>query len=760
MPQGFADQDTVEQQLDKLEAVLARAGDTSAAALLADLLGVDGTARYGAIELTPQAQRTRTLRALIDQILGLARQQPVLLVLEDAHWIDPTTLELVELCLNATATAPVLMVITSRPDRQSTLACHQHVICLRVNRLTRAGAEAIIDRVGGSRLPQATVEVIIDRSDSVPLYVEELTKAVLETNLGSEFAPGIAPDHLLNQLVIPTSLHDALMARLDYLHAAKLVAQTAAVIGREFDHRSLVAISPVQGDELNAALERLVAAEVILRSGALPHAQYSFRHALLRDVAYESLLKSRRRELHAELALAFERLSPEMAQVQPEVLAHHLTQAGLLERAIPLWQIAGERALQSSANIEAIAHFRRALRLVETLQPDKGTRLAELRLQTKLMGPLIATRGYWADEMIAVCDRALELLRDDDESALQYAVIYGRIVAAVRREGLAKALKLAEDFVARANAEGGAGPIAVARRLLGLFYLFVGNTDRARRELICALSHCDSKQHETLTHQYGQNQRVSILTNLSITEWIGGFPQRAGDLIAEAIDEARRGGHDYTFAYTLTYGALQVHHCRRDAVAVAQTSRELADFAAGRGLTLCHSFAKIGVGWSLAHETGDGRAIELINEGIAGLDASRVYHFRPFLLLLSAEAQLVRGSLRSALAALGDALAVGRERGDVWLYPELLRRRALVRADLGAPAPEVENGLFKAAETARHRAAYSFELRAGRDLTAIWAEKGERQKAHDFLAAIYDRFTEGFDTPDLIEAKALLDELR
>lgn len=760
---GFNAADTPERRLSKLETLLLGAGDApgDTAPLLAALLDLDAAHRFQPLNLTPQQRRSRTLALLIDQLVGLGQQQPVLWAIEDVHWIDPTTLELIELALDRAQACRLLILVTARPTFTAAIASHPTVTRLTLNRLSRDAIQLIITRITrGHPLPEGLLDKIAGRSDGVPLFIEEMTKAILESGLLSETAGSSVPDGRLDELAIPTSLHDSLMARLDRAQVAKHVAQIAAVIGREFDHATLVAISPVKGEELDAALEHLATAELIFRRGTPPDVHYRFKHALLRDAAYESLLKSRRQELHAGLARYLEERGSDIAHAQPELLAHHLTRAGLPERALPFWQIAGERAARDSANLEAIAHFRQALRLVESLPRDERSRVAQLRLQTLLMGPLIATSGYWADETIAVYDRALELWRDDDEPALHYSVIYGQIVGAVRRSGLAKALELAREFVARAEAEGDTGPMVVARRVSGLFHFFVGKTEQARRELVHALREYDAERHEVLTHQYGQNQRVSILTNLSITEWMLGYPGRAADLIAQAIDEARRSRHDYTLAYALTYGALQVHYCRRDALAVARASRELAEFASSRGLTLCHAFAQIGIGWSLAHDAGDHRAIERVAEGIAGLDASRTYYFRPFLLLLSAESQRLLGSAKSALASLDEALAVARERRDVWLEPELIRRRALVRSDLAAPIAEVEDDLSRAIEMARDRAARSFELRASRDLAALRAEKGERQQAHDLLTPVYDRFTEGFDTPDLIEARALLDELR
>ena len=316
-------------RLDKLEALLEPGRRARRGAPDCRRCSVwTATARYGKLDLDPQVQRARTLEALVEQLLGLAAGGPVLMILEDAHWIDPTTLELIEQCLDRIAAAPVLILLTSRPDNQPSLAAHPHVTRLTLNRLGRAGVEAIVARLGGDQLPTATIAAIIARTDGVPLFVEELTKAVLETGETS----------------IPASLHDSLMARLDRIPEVKEIAQTAACIGREFDYALLAAVADRPEPGLHAALDRLTAAELIFRRGSPPEASYTFKHALVQDAAYQSLLKSKRQQLHARIAQVLEERLPDAGEAEPEVLAQHLTDAGLTERAIPYWRRAGELA--------------------------------------------------------------------------------------------------------------------------------------------------------------------------------------------------------------------------------------------------------------------------------------------------------------------------------------------------------------------------------------------------------------------------------
>ena len=388
---GLVGGEPLDAGLDKLEELLGQADRTESAPLIASLIGLDGAARYGEMDLTPQAQRAYTLRALIEQLLGLAARQPVLVILEDVHWIDPTTLELMEQCLDRIAAARVLILLTSRPDQQPALAAHPHVTRLTLNRLGRGGVEAIVGRLGGDHLPVETIDTIIARADGVPLFVEELTKAVLETG----------------ETTIPASLHDSLMARLDRIpEEIKEVAQIAACIGREFDYLLLTAVVDRAEPNLQSALDRLAATELVFRRGIPPEASYSFKHALVQDTAYASLLRRRRHELHARIGEVLEQRFPNRVEAEPELLARHFTEAGRGREAVAYWHKAGERAAQRSANLEAVSHLRRGLEVVATVADETWRARTELELQLALGTPLIAIQGYTADDTVRAFARA------------------------------------------------------------------------------------------------------------------------------------------------------------------------------------------------------------------------------------------------------------------------------------------------------------------------------------------------------------------
>jgi predicted ATPase len=398
-----------EQQLAKLEAVLARSSEPleEAMPLLAALLGVPTGVRYPALPLTPEVQKRRTLQALVDQLAGLAAQQPVLALYEDVHWIDPSTLELLGLVIERIRQLPVLGLITFRPDFQPPWADPAHVTTLTMGRLgRRQGADLVARVTGNKRLPPEIVEEIAARTDGVPLFVEELTKTVLESGLLADAGDRYELTGPLPPLAIPTTLHDSLMARLDRLAPGKEVAQIGAVIGREFSHELLVAVVDRPEPQLFAALDELVSSELVLRRGVPPDATYSFKHALVQDAAYQSLLKSKRQQLHARIAEALEQGFRDIGETRPEILAQHLTDAGLVERAIPYWRRAGERAAGRSANLEAIAHLNKGLELLGPL-PNTSEHLdEEFALRMAIGGPLIATEGYTVPEVEQTYSRA------------------------------------------------------------------------------------------------------------------------------------------------------------------------------------------------------------------------------------------------------------------------------------------------------------------------------------------------------------------
>jgi predicted ATPase/class 3 adenylate cyclase len=470
--------------------------EAGAAPLIARLVGVDGESKYGPINLTPQAQRTRTLDKLAHQLPGLAARQPVLVVLEDAHWIDPTTLELMEQCLDCIVGARVLILITSRPENQPRFAVHRHFTQLTLNRLGRTGIEAIIKRLSrGKTLPREVVGAIAERTDGVPLFAEELTKTILESGVLHEAAEGYELTVPLPELAIPATLHDSLMARLDRLASVKELAQTAAVIGREFTHEMIAAITQQSQSELEEGLELLIKGEIIFRRGARPLVTYSFNHALVQNAAYQSLLKSRRQQLHAQFARALEERLSETVRNEPELLAHHYSAAGITERAVLYWEKAGERAVQRSANVEAIDHLRKGLELLGTLPDTPERARQELPLQTTLGSALMAVKGQGAPETGQSYERARQLGEQVGDAEQHFRAVWGSWRYHFARSDHVQAAGLGEQCLNLAEQAQDVAFMLESRFALGASLVYQGKFVAARDSLERAISLYDIEKH-------------------------------------------------------------------------------------------------------------------------------------------------------------------------------------------------------------------------------------------------------------------------
>jgi class 3 adenylate cyclase/predicted ATPase len=743
---GLAGDKPTEARLDKLEGLLAQAGDPAKPApLIADLLGLDGTTRYGNLNLMPQAQRTRTLAALVDQLLGLAEKEPVLVVLEDAHWIDPTTLEMIGQALDRIADARVLILVTSRPDNQPQLAGHPHVTRLTLNRLGRAGVEAIVARLAAGRtLSGDVIDAIIARTDGVPLFVEELTKAVLETG----------------KTTIPASLHDSLMARLDRIPEVKEIAQTAACIGRAFDYALLAAIADKPEPALATALDTLTTAELVFRRGVLPDATYTFKHALVQDAAYQSLLKSKRQQLHARIAEALEQRFPDIGETQPEVLAQHLTEAGLAARAIPYWRLAGELAAGRSANVEAIAHLSKGLDLVQTL-PDAVERLdEELGLRLAIGGPLIATEGIATPEVERTYSRASALCEQLGRSAELFPVLRGLWNCYFVRGELQRAHELAVRLVALAEEQGAPLRRALARRALGTSLFYFGRFADAASELNQGIAIDDAvAAWEDPAHLLLYTERAGVMCRLysAWAIWFLGFPDRALETMEAGLALSQRLSHAYSLAFAQNYTAL-LHCFRREFAAAHRCAEATVDLTREHRLpqwlaqtSICRGFALVGLGQPA-------QGIAELRAGVAAWKATGSRVLGTQWLGFLAEAHLRAGEFEDALAALGQAAETAAATDECHYQAELYRLRGAVLAEID-DATDAASWFHQAIDTARSQQAKSLELRAATGLARLWAKQGERQKAYDLLAPSYAWFTEGFDTADLKDAKALLVEL-
>ena len=517
---GLAYDDKPQAKLDKLDAVLAQTSTSPEdAALFAEMLSLPNDGRYPALELAPEQRRQRTLEALMSQLAGLARRQPVLMIFEDVHWIDPTSLEVLGRTVDRIKTLPALLIVTFRPEFNAPWVGQSHVTSLTLNRLGEREAAAIIARlVGNKALPADVMAEIVERTDGIPLFVEEMTKAVLEAESEGAARRTVAavPSPAL---AVPASLHASLMARLDRLGPAKEVAQIGSAIGREFSHALLASVARKPEAELGSALDRLVQAGLLFRQGVPPQASYLFKHALVQDAAYGTLLREPRRALHARIAETLESQFAETAESQPEILAHHCTEAGLIEKAAGLWGKAGQRSLARSALVEAAAQLTRALDQIATLPGTAALRREQIKLQVALITPLMHVKGYAAAETKAAAEQARSLIEQaealgepPEDPLLLFSVLYAFWVANHVAFNGDVCRDLAAQFLALAEKQRATVPLMVGHRLMGISLLFTGDIAEGRGHLDQAIALYDPAEHRPLATRFGQDVAVADLS--------------------------------------------------------------------------------------------------------------------------------------------------------------------------------------------------------------------------------------------------------
>ena len=749
---------------DKLETLLARGTDRpeQAVPLIAALLGLPTEGRYPALDLTPQRQKQLTLAALVEQLEGLAAAQPVLLAYEDMHWSDPTTQELLGLTIERLQRLPVLLLITYRPEFSPPWPAQPHVSALALSRLGRREGAALVERVVRDKpLPDEVAAQIVAKTDGVPLFVEELTKTVLELGLLKD-----AGDHYelagpLPPLALPSTLHDSLLARLDRLAPVKEIAQIGAALGREFSHGLLAAVADRPEAELQAALDQLVAAELVYRRGTAPDVTYSFKHALVQDAAYGTLLKSRRQHLHARIAQVMEEQFPEIVETQPELLAQHYTGAGLTEQAIVYWEKAGERAIQRSANAEAIERLSKALELLATV-PETPERIRrELALQTRLGPAVIAVKGYAAPDVETVYNRARELCaRVADCPQLLFSTLRGLWLFHMLRARHDAAHEFAGQMLALAQHEQSRALHLEACKALGQTQFYLGEFVGAATQLEEALRLYNPEQHRTHALLYGSDPAVGAGVYAAWTLWCLGYPDQSLAKSHEALALARQMAHHFTLAVALCHCAL-LHQLRREVQPTEELSEALMALSTEQGFAYWPGVATVMKGWVLA-ERGQGEAgIAELRSAMATIRAIGTAAELPWYLALLAGAHAIVGQTAEGLDAIAEALALVASTNERFYEAEIYRVKGELLLKHGGPdsAAEAESCFRQALDIARVQSAKSWELRAATSLARLWREQGRRTQAHDLLAPVYGWFTEGFDTADLKDAKALLDEL-
>ena len=731
-------------------------------ALVADLLSLPTAGALSEMNLTPQRRKEKTLEALLDRVEDLSRRRPVLMVFEDTQWIDPTSHELLNLTIDRIRNLPVLLIITFRPDFQQVWCGPAHISTLSLDRLDIGETTALAETVAGKPLSREVIAQIAARADGIPLFVEELTSAIIESGLLRDDGCRYTLDRPLPRPAIPLSLHALLLARLDRLgSAAKEIAQIGGAIGRHFSYDLLASVAQRSEPGLQDALGRLVEAGLIFQRGVPPEATFLFKHALVQDTAYGTLLRGPRQALHARIAGALEEHFPSVAEVQPQILAHHLTEAGILEKAVEYWCRAGQQSAKKSALIEAIAQLRRGLRLIANLPDTRECKQQELDLLVTLAGALMGVRGYAHPEVAEAFGRARSLVLEMEGAGTtpHFSVLYGLWVADFVGGKPKASLERAEEFLLFAQSLKETGLLVKGHQLVGTTLLSIGDYAAAFPHLESAVAFCAPDAHRTLAIRFAADIDVAALCNWAWALWHRGYPDQASNAAHQALQHAQQSAHVPTLAYALIHLGIKAAF-ERCAAETGERANEALALAREHGLAMWSGYGLMLQGWALSQRGQGETAVEQIRSGLTATRETAARNFEPLFLGLLAEAFALAGEIEDGLVVLSEAFATADASGQKGTDAELHRLRGDLLHRLPSPdCTQVEISYRTALSIAREQGTRGFELRAAVSLARLLTDKGRREEARDLLTPVYGWFTEGFDAPDLKEAEALLEAL-
>jgi class 3 adenylate cyclase/tetratricopeptide (TPR) repeat protein len=752
--------DSFAQKLTKLEGFLVESGLPLAETvpLFSTLLSIPLGADYVSPEISAEQQKQQTMRAMLTIPFRRAEKQPVMLIVEDLHWIDPTTLEYLNALVGEIRRAPILAILTCRPDFSSPWTDAPNVTTIEIGRLPSGAAAELTQQVAhGKPLPPQVVAEVVAKTDGVPLFVEELTKMLLESELLEERADHYALTGPLPPLAIPNTLQDSLMARLDRLAPVKSLAQLGATLGREFSYALLQAVSSWDAAALQQGLDQLVASEFLYEEGTPPQATYRFKHALIQDAAYQSLLKTTRLQHHQRIATTMESQFPETVESQPELLAHHFTEAGLAEQATLYWQAAGRRALQRSANREAASHAARGLELLATL-PDTAARDGqELSLRLILGGASGFVTGPQSVEHVYA--RACELARQVGSTVELFPALSGLAHSEMVLGHMHAARALSEEFLELARRQDDPLILAVGHSMLAYTAWWQGDFIDVRDHSRQSLALYNPQHRGAGVVPYDQDHGIVSGYLTALNNWMLGYPTQAVQAMEKTLAHARELDNPNSVGISLLFLA-QLSQLRREAEQAQARAEDGLAVAAEHGLPALSLWCLLPRGWALA-ELGDAAAgLADIREGMDRRRAFGMGAVWPWFLALAADAYGAAGRIDDGLAALDEALE-WVQRNDERLYAaEVHRIRGELLLRQAAPDPSQAEACFRQALTvARDQQAKSWELRAATSMARMWLQQNRIAEARALLEPVYAWFTEGFDTADLIDAKALLEQL-
>jgi predicted ATPase len=752
----FEAEDTPEQRVAKLEGLIApyAANKDRAVALLAGLLSLPNAAPMP--ELSPQERKELTFAVLLSQLAGLTADQPTLMIFEDIHWLDPTSLELLTLTVERAPSLPLLLVMTFRPEFTAPWAGLPHITMMLLSRLGMRQRALLIEHIAGDKtLPRRIVEEIATRTDGVPLFVEELTRAILESGAGGDELEEIMTKVPSTALAIPPTLHASLMARLDRVGPAKEIAQIGAAIGREFSYELLAAVSPHNENDLRSGLDRLTSAGLLLSRGTPPQATYQFRHALVQDAAYGMLLKGRRQQLHASIGVALAEKSPSLERSQPEILAHHYTEAGLLEKAIEYWFKAGRLASARSAYLEAIELLRRGLELIES---SKLLQSREVDFQLALGPAFIAARGYASKNAEVAFLRARNLLEGTGDIVGLEQAMHGLMMVAYNRAEFDSSLRFSQEELRTAEKRDDSSALCAAHKNMAATFHSMGRFEEGLQHAEKAVELFHGELLQEKASQYAHDFTVAALGYYGLLSWHRGLLAASADAAQRALTAAEWSGHTNTGAYGRHYAGALRAAVLDDKSMLETRALALLTYAQEHRLPQWIAWATCYWGLSLVHRGKGAEAVDKVREGVRRCDEIGNKAFRPLFLGFLAAADAASDSVNDAIETLDEAIAVGEATAERWYSAELWRQKGALCARLRDKNAATEC-FNRAMATARDQGSRPFELRAATSLSRLMMEEGRRQDVNNLLMPIYSSFVEGFDTPDLKEASALLEQL-
>ncbi len=751
--------DSPEVKLKKLDSLLSSGTpDVEALApLIAHLLSIPAANRYAPPQMTPERIKEQTLEILVAQMEDLSHNQPLLLIFEDAHWADPTSLEWLELVIDRAQSISIVVVITFRPEFQPPWSGYTHITSLTLNRFSSSLATTMVDKItGGIQLPTEVLEQIVTKTDGVPLFVEELTKTILESGLLTEHLDQFVLSGPLPEVAIPATLHDSLMARLDRLGPVKEVAQIAAAIGREFSYDLLAAVSPLSSSELRIALNQLIDAELVFRRGHLENGDYIFKHALVQDAAYQSLLKSARLQLHARIAETLVQHYSEVAAVQPEIVAYHYSEAGLAELAIVNWLKAGIQAASRYAHPEAIAYLRLGLALVTEVDESEKRSAMEIELQAGLGLSLPAIKGFASPEVGAVYMRAEQLCMVTGNRSSLFDALTGLWYHHVVRGEVKRAQEIATRCLTIADEDNDPARLFVAHLALGGMTWF-GDFVVGCKHIDKALAF-ESEITEDVNLSIGADARVFARAFGCHVHWHIGKFERATELSEEGIARARAMEDPFTLAIALDYAAMR-HQFDHNNLVARKLTEEAIELCTEHQFAYYLAWARIIHGWTTICAGDNGVGLAEMRTGLDDFEATGAGLRLPYYLSLLADGQGRDGQPEKALATVDLALQRANTNGEKWHNADLFRLRAQILLQMNSGnTSDAETAFQGALNISREQGCKARELQITTELGRLWQRQGKQRDAHDLVAPIYGYFPNSSESVYLKNAKALLEE--